>query len=63
MQSQDLTDKTNKIMDRFPFILAIMVADKEDGVEVFENKRLDEKEMLNDSAGGMSAVRYAMADM
>ena len=63
MQSKDLTDKTDKIMDRFPFIKAIMVADKEDGVEVFENIRLDEKEFLNEEAGGISAVRYAMADM
>ena len=63
MQNPDFTNKTNKIMDKFTFIKAIMVADKEDGVEVFENKRLNEKEVLNPSAGGISAVRYAMVDM
>ena len=63
MQNPDLTSKTNKIMDRFTFIKAIMVADKEDGVEIFENKRIDEEEALNNLAGGISAVRYAMADM
>ena len=63
MQNPDLTNKTDRIMDRFPFIEAIMVADKEDGVEIFENKRLNEEEVLNNSAGGISAVRYAMADM
>ncbi|CAI2383517.1 unnamed protein product [Moneuplotes crassus] len=63
MQNPDLTSKTDRIMDRFTFIKAIMVADKEDGVEIFENKRLNEEEAINDLAGGISAVRYAMADM
>ena len=63
MQSQDLTDKTNKIMDHYPFIKAIMVADKEDGVQVFENKRIDEKSVINDSAGGISAIRLALVEL
>ena len=40
MDNISLRTKTDKIMDKFEFIKAIMVADKEDGIKVFENHRI-----------------------
>jgi len=52
-------------MARFPFIKSVMVADRSDGVEIFELKS-DESltnELFSEQAGGISAIRLALADL
>ena len=52
-------------LSKFPFIRAIMIADREEGFDVYEYNDDGVKEGLifNESAGGVQAVRHTLADI
>ena len=63
MQSEDLDQKITRIMAKLSFVKAILLAEIEDGVEVYEKVKIKEIEFSEEHGGKISGLRHAMSDM
>ena len=65
MQNSDFNLKVKEILSRFGFIHSVIVANSQDGVEVFESTPNPEatKDLLNKELGGLPALRHTISDI